>query len=319
MGGTGNRHSKNAGTMGSENLTYMEKKALGFGTVKERLGKETVKDFDACALGLTHAIDPLVTPEGVLYDKEHIFSCLLHQKKDIARRTRAYEDQASRDEEKAAEEARKKRIEEVDRFERVNNGGVGKSSAPVSLAGAEADVGDGTGVTGDEGIDEEERERRKKELPAYWLPSKTPTAEVRVGDKPDTETKCPTTMKRLRLKDLLPVKWTRVPTGADVDGERYMCPVTRKTFTNTTKIVVLRPSGVAVSEDAYEQVIKKDGAWDGVKVKGVVKLQRGGCGFAGSGTQVESKKQFSLVAGSGLADSRGQHRGATSKFGLRFN
>ena len=112
-------------------MTYMEKKALGFGTVKERLGKETVKDFDACALGLTHAIDPLVTPEGVLYDKEHIFSCLLHQKKDIARRTRAYEDQASRDEEKAAEEARKKRIEEVDRFERVNNGGVGKSSAPV--------------------------------------------------------------------------------------------------------------------------------------------------------------------------------------------
>ena len=41
--------------MGSENLTYGERKALGFGTMKERLGKETVKDFDACALGLTHA------------------------------------------------------------------------------------------------------------------------------------------------------------------------------------------------------------------------------------------------------------------------
>ena len=35
--GTGSRHSKNAGTMGSENLTYAEKKALGFGTIKERL------------------------------------------------------------------------------------------------------------------------------------------------------------------------------------------------------------------------------------------------------------------------------------------
>ena len=53
--GGGSRHSKNAGTMGSENLTYGERKALGFGTMKERLGKETVKDFDACALGLTHA------------------------------------------------------------------------------------------------------------------------------------------------------------------------------------------------------------------------------------------------------------------------
>lgn len=36
-------------------MTYWERKQLGFGTLKERLGKETVKDFDACALGLTRA------------------------------------------------------------------------------------------------------------------------------------------------------------------------------------------------------------------------------------------------------------------------
>jgi hypothetical protein len=54
--GGGSRHSKNAGTMGSENMTYHERRILGFGTIKERLGKETVKDFDSCALGLTHAV-----------------------------------------------------------------------------------------------------------------------------------------------------------------------------------------------------------------------------------------------------------------------
>lgn len=37
--GRGSRHSKNAGVMGSEALSYQERKALGFGTVKERLGK----------------------------------------------------------------------------------------------------------------------------------------------------------------------------------------------------------------------------------------------------------------------------------------
>jgi nitric oxide synthase-interacting protein len=37
--GRGQRHSKNAGIMGSEALTYQERKALGFGTVKERVGK----------------------------------------------------------------------------------------------------------------------------------------------------------------------------------------------------------------------------------------------------------------------------------------
>lgn len=38
MGG-GSRHSKNAGTMGCEGMSYHERKALHFGTVKERLGK----------------------------------------------------------------------------------------------------------------------------------------------------------------------------------------------------------------------------------------------------------------------------------------
>ena len=37
--GRGSRHSKNAGTMGSEAMTYGEMKGLGYGTVSERLGK----------------------------------------------------------------------------------------------------------------------------------------------------------------------------------------------------------------------------------------------------------------------------------------
>ena len=46
------RHSKQAGGMGSENLTHAERQALGYGTAKERLGKDSIKDFDACSLCL---------------------------------------------------------------------------------------------------------------------------------------------------------------------------------------------------------------------------------------------------------------------------
>lgn len=35
----GKKHSKNAGVMGSEALTYAERKAMGHGTAKERLGR----------------------------------------------------------------------------------------------------------------------------------------------------------------------------------------------------------------------------------------------------------------------------------------
>lgn len=315
--GTGSRHSKNAGTMGSENLTYAEKKALGFGTIKERLGKETVKDFDHCGLGLTHAVDPMVTPEGVLYDREHILQCLLHQKKDIARKMKTWEAEQARDADKATAEEDAKRLAELEKFELENTGGVGnyKPSAATGTAtpGTETHVSSSADVAATL-----EEKNRMKTMKAFWLPSKTPTAEIK-AEKPDTDTKCPTTLKKLRLKDLLSVKWTRVRKGEETGGSRYMCPVTFKTYTNSTKIVVLKPSGHAVSEEAWLKVVKGEGNYDGHRVKGVIKLQRGGSGFAGSGTQVESKTEFMLGAGSGLADGRGQNRGATSKFGLRFN
>ena len=123
------------------------------------------------------------------------------------------------------------------------------------------------------------------------------------------------------MKDLVDVKWTRAPESeSEPHGtHKYMCPVTRKTLTNATQVLILRPSGEAVSEEAYKMVIARDGAHDGKKVKGAIRLQKGGSGFAASGTQVESKKAFMLGAGSGLADSRGQHRGGASRFGLKFN
>ena len=39
----GSRHRKNAGGMNCEGMSYNERRALGFGTQKERLGKVSVK------------------------------------------------------------------------------------------------------------------------------------------------------------------------------------------------------------------------------------------------------------------------------------
>lgn len=44
----GSKHSKNAGTMGSESQTYHERRAMGHGTVRERLGKARSRVPAAC-------------------------------------------------------------------------------------------------------------------------------------------------------------------------------------------------------------------------------------------------------------------------------
>ena len=54
--GRGQRHSKNAGVMGAEGLSYAERRALGFGTVKERLGKDSLGNYFDCCLTLQMAI-----------------------------------------------------------------------------------------------------------------------------------------------------------------------------------------------------------------------------------------------------------------------
>ncbi|XP_069630871.1 nitric oxide synthase-interacting protein [Haliaeetus albicilla] len=68
------RHGKNC-TAGAV-YTYHEKKkdtaASGYGTQRVRVGRDAVKDFDCCCLSLQPCRDPVVTPDGFLYEREAI-------------------------------------------------------------------------------------------------------------------------------------------------------------------------------------------------------------------------------------------------------
>ncbi|KAL9321286.1 hypothetical protein ACSQ67_013125 [Phaseolus vulgaris] len=77
------RHSKNNNDLAF--FTYDEKRKLGYGTQKERLGRDSIKPFDACCLCLKSLIDPMSCHKGHLFCKECILQCLLSQKKDIQR------------------------------------------------------------------------------------------------------------------------------------------------------------------------------------------------------------------------------------------
>ena len=77
-----------------------------------------------------------------------------------------------------------------------------------------------------------------------------------------------------------------------------------QTFTNATKIVVLKPSGHAVSGGAWTKVVKDEGTYDGHRVKGVIRPE----GEAGSRERDAGGVQdgFMLGAGNGLADGRAE-------------
>merc|ERR1711879_901032 len=77
------RHGNNC-TAGAV-YTYHEKKkdteASGYGTKKTRLGRDSIKDFDCCNLTLQPCKDPVVTPEGFLYEREAVVEYMVKQKR----------------------------------------------------------------------------------------------------------------------------------------------------------------------------------------------------------------------------------------------
>ena len=79
-----------------------------------------------------------------------------------------------------------------------------------------------------------------QEMKAFWLPSQTADHRNKL-EKPDLDTVCPASGKKLRLKDLIPVRFTPVPEGS---SGRHMDPITHDTFSNSMQLVVLRPTGM---------------------------------------------------------------------------
>ena len=202
-----------------------------------------------------------MTPEGVLYEKEAILECLLNQKKEYARKLALYNAAAAgeaREAEAAARAAEEARLEQ---FHRMNSGG-----GPLpGGAGAAATPQQASAASG--------------ELRAFWVPSTTPQAASH-AEKPSSDTLCPATGKKLRMKELTPVHFTRVPGDVPEEGGgRFMCPSCKEvsrallclpalarltpprpqTFTNVSRIVVLKCTGDALCEGCYTRFVVPDG------------------------------------------------------------
>lgn len=289
------RHGKNC-TAGAV-YTYYEKKkdtaASGYGTQTVRLSKDAVKDFDCCCLSLQPCKDPVVTPDGYIYEKEAILEYILHQKKEIARQMKAYEKQKNEKKtemeelNKAAKESKMKVF--LDKEMSIISKPLNPFTRKAESSGA-AEAGTSSQKTGED---------KNKQLPSFWIPSLTPEAKTTLVKKPDKTVYCPMSGRPLKMKDLVSVKFTLVDDKVDRVGlinrqDRYVCAVTRDMLGNSVPCAVLRPSGAVVTLECVEKLLKMDMtdpiSGDKMTEKDIIVVQRGGTGFSGSGVQLEAKE-----------------------------
>lgn len=254
-----------------------------------------MKDFDCCCLSLQPCHDPVVTPDGYLYEREAILEYILHQKKEIARQMKAYEKQrgARREEQRqlqraaAEDQARGFLEKEAAIVSRPLNPFMPKAATLPNIDGEQP--GPSAGPPGKE---------KDKVLPSFWIPSLTPEAKATKLEKPSRTVTCPMSGKPLRMSDLTPVRFTLLDDSVDRVGlitrsERYVCAVTRDSLSNATPCAVLRPSGAVVTLECVEKLIRKDMVdpvnGDTLTERDIIVLQRGGTGFAGSGVKLQAE------------------------------
>ncbi|VDM96392.1 unnamed protein product [Thelazia callipaeda] len=249
------RHGKNA--TASAVYSYSERrkdaKESGYGTLYQRLGADSVKEFDCCSITLQPCQDPVISPHGYIFDREAVLEYYLEQKKENLRKLKEWEKQCEKE-------------IEIEKIQRSGSSKRLKDDEISNVAGEKA-----------------------KEYPSFWIPQLNPSVELKI-EKPEHRVFCPLSGKPLKIKELMPVKFTLILIARKV---RYMCPVTHDALTNTTRCAYLKTSQNVVTMDCVEKIIKKDmiDPINGkpLKTGDIIELQRGGTGSFASTNEVKAK------------------------------
>nr|AKC57336.1 nitric oxide synthase-interacting protein [Dicentrarchus labrax] len=295
------RHGKNC-TAGAV-YTYHEKKkdtaASGYGTQSIRLGKDAIKDFDCCCLSLQPCQDPVVTPDGYLYEKRRPFlNTFFTRRQKLPKKLKAYEKQKQAQKSSSQLESKSEERERVERFKTRENSIVSKPINPFTSGQSKGGEKSRTDSSSAESSTISAA-TSSQSLPSFWVPSLTPEAKPTMLKKPSKAVLCPMSGRPIKMNELITVRFTPLDSSLDrvallTRQDRYVCAVTRDVLGNSVPCAVLRPSGTVVTQECVEKLIKKDMidpvTGDKLSDKDIVPLQRGGTGFAASGVDLRAKE-----------------------------
>ncbi|KAH8929384.1 hypothetical protein BT69DRAFT_1311195 [Atractiella rhizophila] len=267
------RHSKN-NTAGSA-FTYHERQSLNvdYGSKRQRLGAESMLQFDSCTLCQSSAREPMVCEEGHLYCKECVLSDLVVQKSSIQRQTLLLQKLAADEASSLALAKQKARERVLEDFERSQSFSGSKAATNGKSKGSSGDVkeGNGAGTAAGAGVkrkrvelEEEEissriasyeneaaleieREAaiaRKAKLPNFWLPSLTPSAAPDKLKAGELKTLCRAVdpPHPMNLKGLMKVSFKE-----GKEGEGKVCACCERVLNNGIKIFALKCSHILCS------------------------------------------------------------------------
>lgn len=252
------RHSKN--NTSNPNFTYHErKKVQDVGTLKERLGKDSMRRFEDCWICLRVAETPVSTPYGHIFCKMCILNNLILQKKKYTQKKKEYE--------KYLKELKRKEKDKIIRVKEKE-----KEQFVTVLENFDANQ-------------ESQKEEKQNILDIsnnFWLPSNTKVKKETIQKKitpPSKKLICPISKKVLTIKELIPVN-PEVLKENDSARESWVCSFSKKRVDHN-KAILIKKTGQIILKSFFEKFIYgKKNAWEvNVEEGEFIDLQPGGTSF----------------------------------------
>ena len=220
----GTRHAKNNTALGF--FTKHERDRLQWGTKRMRLGKDSIKKFDACAICLKLCQNPMVCPQGDLFCKECIYESLLNQKHRIKAKIIEQESLIISNNAEKEELRRKESIDGLMKFDRLET-----SVVMDNISNSK----DSSKIISNEKEKEKAKEKEQdKQLGCFWIPQLTPNNSKNNNKNKNKNTNnnldkmnklvknqlhcyCPGCNEKLKLKHLTKVKFSLITHDDDVN------------------------------------------------------------------------------------------------------
>lgn len=295
------------GVGGHNPLTYREQqqyaKGEAYGTVSQRLGKESQTNFGDCCLSLYPAVEaPVCTPAGYVYEKASILEYLLTKTQALQHDQAAYAAHLRQQDQAHTATLARQRTQQIVDFEQTQHGTrrnhpdttshrpTKKMKTGYPEAAAAAAVGNSLKTT------------------SYWLADSMNDTALKDGSggggsedtpagiarqPPLKRPPSPNSQRPLRRKDLIDLDLTRMDTTTSgsssrrsKDYDKVLCAISEKPI-STQQAVALVTKGKNAAQVVLEKVWKELGKdarkicpVTGRKIQHIIPLQKGGSAFA---------------------------------------
>ncbi|CAD2098987.1 conserved Plasmodium protein, unknown function [Plasmodium vinckei brucechwatti] len=250
------RHSKN--NTANPIFTYHErKKVKDAGTLKERLGKDSMRKFEQCWICLRTSETPVSTPYGHIFCKICIVNNFLAQKKEYSKKKKEYENYIKDMDRKKKEEAfhirEKEKMKFLDDLENVH-----ENVKKMDEKKTGVDISSNFWIAGNAKV--------KKDIDKKLKP-------------PSNKLVCPISGKPIKMSELITINPEVIDQNDTINGN-WVCSFSKKNIDHN-KAVLIKKTGQIILKSVFEKFIygKKNSLEIEVGDEDFINLQPGGTAF----------------------------------------